>query len=528
MAGERKRKQEKTDVRQIDFGRIPPQAVDIEASVLGALMLEKDAFSVVAEILKPECFYKETHEKIYRAIVNLSTNDEPVDMLTVVEQMRKEGTLDEVGGPAFIAGLTTNIASSAHLEKHAQIVAQKHLAREVIRVSMDTLTKAFDEKMDVSDLLNEAEGSIFEVSQHNMRRDVVPVRDVLTEAVERMQNAAKMAGGMSGLPSGFTKLDAMTSGWQKSTLVVIAARPAMGKTAFVLSMAKNIAVDQGQPCAMFSLEMSNVELVNRLISNVAQIDSKNIKNGQLNTDEWGRLDNAIAKLQKAPLYIDDTASLSVLELRTKARRLVKDHNVKMIIIDYLQLMNAQGMSFFSREQEVSLISRSLKGLAKELDIPIIALSQLNRGVENRGASNAVEGKKPQLSDLRESGAIEQDADMVCFIHRPEYYKIYDDPVTGDSLRGIAQIIIAKHRSGGVGDVNLKFRGQFTQFKNDDEIDENNDGVVLGSRVNSIVINDNMPISAMPPIDSFPMNDPTYNIPNYDFPIMGDNDGSLPY
>ena len=527
MAGERKRKQEKTDVRQIDFGRIPPQAVDMEASLLGALMLEQDAFAIVAEILKPECFYKETHEKIYRAIVNLAAKNEPIDMLTVVEQMRKEGNLDEVGGPAFIGGLTTNLASSAHLEYHAKIIAQKHLSRELIRVATDIQTKAFDEKADVDDLLQEAEGAIFEVSQNGIKRDVVAVGSVLQEALERMQNAAKQVGGMSGLPSGFHALDKVTSGWQDSTLVIIAARPAMGKTAFVLSMAKNIAVDNASPCAVFSLEMSNVELVNRLISNVAQIDSKKIKNGQLEKHEWGQLDVAIQKLQKAPLFVDDTPSLSILELRTKARRLVRDHGVKLIIIDYLQLMNAQGMSFFSREQEVSLISRSLKGLAKELNIPIIALSQLNRGVENRGAANAVEGKKPQLSDLRESGAIEQDADMVCFIHRPEYYKIYQDPATGKDLRGLAQIIIAKHRSGATEDVDLKFRGQYTQFLNEeDDIDPME---VYGSRANTPITASQQSSTMMnvsPP--SIPDYDPFYGMQDYNLPISGGKNGEVPF
>jgi replicative DNA helicase len=461
----------------------------------------------------------------------LAANDEPIDMLTVIEQMHKEGTLDEVGGPAFVGSLTTNLASSAHLEYHAKIIAQKFLARELIRVATDIQTKAFDDKADVDDLLQEAEGLIFEVSQNGIKRDVQQVGNVLPEAVERMQNAAKQVGGMSGLPSGFHSLDKVTSGWQNSTLVIIAARPAMGKTAFVLSMAKNIAVDMGKACAVFSLEMSNVELVNRLISNVAQIDSKKIKNGQLEKHEWIQLDVAISKLQKAPLFVDDTPSLSILELRTKARRLVRDHGVKLIIIDYLQLMNAQGMNFFSREQEVSLISRSLKGLAKELDIPIIALSQLNRGVENRGASNAVDGKKPQLSDLRESGAIEQDADMVCFIHRPEYYKIYQDPTSGKDLRGLAQIIIAKHRSGATEDIDLKFRGQYTQFLNEeDDIDTME---VIGSRANNVIISsapqssgmgDMSPISSLPP--QVPDYDPFYGMPD-SLPMSGDN-GEVPY
>lgn len=483
MAGERKntKKQEKTDIRTIDFGRVPPQVIDLEASVLGALMLEQDAFSVVSEILKPECFYLKTHEKIFRAIVSLATREVPVDLFTVTEQLNKDGDLEEVGGAAFLAQLTTNLASSAHLAYHAKIIYQKYVARELIRVGTDIQTKAFEEKNDVDELLQEAEGAIFEVSQHTIKRDVTQIDPVITEAVKRIQQAAARTEGLSGLPSGFHALDKITSGWQKSDLVIIAARPAMGKTAFVLSMAKNISVDYRKPCAIFSLEMSNVQLVNRLIVNVCQIPAEKIKNGQLEKYEWEQLDVKIKDLQGAPIYIDDTPSLSILELRTKARRLVKEHGVELIIIDYLQLMNAQGMSFFSREGEVSLISRSLKGLAKELDIPIVALSQLNRSVENRGATGA-EGKTPQLSDLRESGAIEQDADMVCFIHRPEYYKIYEDPNTGKDLRGVAQIIIAKHRNGATATVDLRFRSEYAKFMNEDD-DMYGSETVVASRMN---------------------------------------------
>lgn len=511
MAGERRARKtnEKTDIRQIDYGRVPPQAVDMEASVLGALMLEKDAFAEVSEILKPECFYKEAHEKIFRSIVDLSTKEEPVDLYTVIEQLRKNSTLEDVGGPAYVASLTSNLASSAHLAYHAKIIAQKYVSRELIRISTDIQTKAFDEKMDVEDLLQEAEGAVFQVSQSSIKRDVVQIDPVIKEALNRIQQAASRAEGISGLPSGFHALDKITSGWQKSDLIIIAARPAMGKTAFVLSMAKNIAVDYRKPCAIFSLEMSNVQLVNRLIVNVCQIPAEKIKNGQLADHEWKQLDVKIKDLEGAPIYLDDTPSLSILELRTKARRLVRDHGVQVIIIDYLQLMNAQGMNFFSREGEVSLISRNLKGLAKELDIPIIALSQLNRGVENRGNTNGAEGKKPQLSDLRESGAIEQDADMVCFIHRPEYYKIYEDPSTGKDLRGVAQIIIAKHRNGATADVDLKFRSEYAKFMNeDDDIDP---FAVYGSKMNTPQPQpvDASMIPPMPPDSSFilPNNNP---------------------
>ena len=340
--------------------------------------------------------------------------------------------------------------------------------------------------MDVDDLMQEAEGKLFGISQQNLKKDVVQVNLIIKEALHNIETAANQKDGLSGLSSGFHGLDKLTSGWQKSDLVIIAARPAMGKTAFVLSMAKNMGVDRGEPVAVFSLEMSNVQLVNRLISNVCELAGEKIKNGQLNEMEWEQLFYKIKVLNDAPIYVDDTPSLSVFELRTKARRLVREHGIKCLIIDYLQLMNASGMTYGSREQEVSIISRSLKGLAKELNIPIIALSQLNRGVENRSGTGA-DGKRPQLSDLRESGAIEQDADMVCFIHRPEYYKIFTDD-EGNDLHGMAELIIAKHRNGPVGDVRLRFKGEYAKFMNpeDDRIPMPADfgGSTFSSKMNS--------------------------------------------
>ena len=318
--------------------------------------------------------------------------------------------------------------------------------------------------------MQEAEGSLFELSQKNMKQDYTQIDPVVHKAYEILQKAAANSGGLTGVPSGLDDLDAVTSGWQPSDLVIIAGRPAMGKTSYALSVAKNIAVDYRIPIAFFSLEMSNVQLVNRLISNVCEISGSKILNGQLTPDEWARLDTNIRKLDGAPLFIDDTPGLSVFELRTKARRLVREKGVKIIMIDYLQLMTAKGMDFHSRQEEVSTISRSLKGLAKELDIPILALSQLNRSVENRGEGDAkgIDSKRPQLSDLRESGAIEQDADMVQFVHRPEYYKILVDATTGQDLRGMAQIIIAKHRKGATKDVLLSFIGEYTRFGNKEE------------------------------------------------------------
>ncbi|GAB1415093.1 replicative DNA helicase [Paludibacter sp.] len=453
-----------------EFGKLPPQALELEESVLGAIMLETDAYSIVSDILKPDCFYKIAHQKIFSAIQNLAIKQQPIDMHTVTDQLKKDGNIDEVGGAYYITLLTAKVNSAAHLEYHARIIVQKYLARELIRVSSEVQTKAFDDKTDVDDLMQEAEGMLFEISQRNLKKDVVQINSVIEEARNRMVQAAKKQGS-SGVSSGFHSLDKLTSGWQKSDLIIIAARPAMGKTAFILSMAKNMGVDYNSPVAIFSLEMSNVQLVNRLIMNVCQLEGEKIKNGQLNDYEWANFDRDITKLMDAPIFIDDTPSLSVFELRSKARRLVKEHKVSCIIIDYLQLMNATGMSFGSREQEVSIISRSLKGLAKELDIPIIALSQLNRGVEGR---TGAEGKRPQLSDLRESGAIEQDADMVVFIHRPEYYKITEDS-QGNSLVGIAEIIVAKHRNGKTDDIKLRFKNIFARFMNLDDLDEENQG-----------------------------------------------------
>ena len=502
-----------------DMGRLQPQARELEEAVLGALMLEKDAYSIVSEILKPESFYEKAHEKIYAAIVDLAISQRPVDMLTVTEQLKKRGELEEVGGPFYISQLTSKVASSAHIEYHARIIAQKYLARELISFTAMIQGKAFDESIDVEDLMQEAEGKLFEISQRNVKKDVTQINPVIKEAMVMLEKAANQKEGLSGLRTGFEGLDKMTSGWQNSDLIIIAARPAMGKTAFVLSMAKNMAVNHNTPVALFSLEMSNVQLVNRLISNVCEIESGKIKSGQLAGHEWQQLDYKLKNLLDAPLYVDDTPSLSVFELRTKARRLVREHGVKIIIIDYLQLMNASGMAFGSRQEEVSTISRSLKGLAKELNIPIIALSQLNRGVESR---EGIDGKRPQLSDLRESGDIEQDADMVCFIHRPEYYKIYQDD-RGNDLRGMAEIVIAKHRNGAVGEVLLRFKGEFTRFSNpEDDMVIPMPGETVGPMLGSKMNRDSVGSVPPPPAPDF---EPQSGNP-FATPIGGD--GPLPF
>ena len=471
----RKRSQQPTVIKvgANETGKLPPQAPELEEAVLGALMIEKDAYGTVADLLRPEVFYNDKHRLIFEAIRALAAKEEPIDLMTVGEKLRQQGTYEEAGGTVALVELTRRVASTAHLRYHAQIIAQKATARDLIAMAARIEEAGYDETQDVEDLMQQAEAGIFEISQRSQKRDVMQVDEVITEALRRIDIASKNEGNISGVPSGFSGLDKLTSGWQRSDLIIIAARPAMGKTAFVLSMAKNMAVNYRIPVAMFSLEMSNVQLVNRLIMNVCEIEGDKVKTGKMTRDEHQRLYTKINELQGAPLYLDDTPSLSVFEFRSKARKLVRDHQVQLIIIDYLQLMNAQGMNFGSREQEVSMISRNLKGMAKELDIPIIALSQLNRGVEGRVG---VEGKKPQLSDLRESGAIEQDADMVCFIHRPEYYRIYNDEKSGKDLRGLGEIIVAKHRNGATDEVWLRFRSKFAKFQNEDEACDDDYGI----------------------------------------------------
>ncbi|MDE7419697.1 MAG: replicative DNA helicase [Muribaculaceae bacterium] len=440
-------------------GKLPPRDTDLEEAVLGALMIEKDAYMNVCDILSPESFYDPTNQKIFNAIMQLGLSQRPIDMLTVVEQLRANGELEEVGGAIKITSLTSNIYSAANVEYHAKIVAQKYLARRLITYATNIETKAFDEGNDIDDLLQEAEALLFDISQNQIKREVTQIDPVINQAIEQIQNAANSSSGLSGLRTGYTDLDKMTSGWQNSDLIIIAARPAMGKTAFVLSMAKEMTVTYNIPVAIFTLEMANVQLVKRLLSNVASLEGEKIKSGQLSNEEWDRLNASLKNVFSAPLYLDETPGLSITELRTKARRLVREHGVKMIMIDYLQLMSAGGLKLGSREQEVSTISRSLKALAKELNIPVIALSQLNRSTETR------EDKRPVLSDLRESGAIEQDADIVCFIHRPEYYTKSSEDAQGNNIRGLAELIIAKHRSGAVGDVKLRFVSKYAKFEN---------------------------------------------------------------
>ena len=449
-----------------DSGRIPPQAVDFEEAVLGALMLEKNAVNDVIDVLSPESFYKDQHQKIYAVIHYLFGNSQPIDILTVTQELRNRGELDYVGGAYYISQLTNRIASAANVEHHARIIAQKFIQRELIRISSDTIKLAYDETTDVFDLLDKAESSLFQVAEGNLSKSYEKIDKVMQHAIEEIENAQDHEDGVSGIPTGFTALDRVTSGWQKSDMIVIAARPGMGKTAFVVSMARNAAVQFNKAVAIFSLEMSSVQLVNRLISGETEIAAEKLRKGNLEPHEFQQLHARIGKLSEAPFFIDDTPALSIFEFRAKCRRLKAQHDVQLIIIDYLQLMTGGGEGKGNREQEISFISRSIKTVAKELDVPIIALSQLSRSVETRGGD-----KKPILSDLRESGAIEQDADIVSFIYRPEYYGITSDEETGDNLEGIGEFIIAKHRNGSLETIKLRFVGQFAKFENLDSFDD---------------------------------------------------------
>ena len=450
----------------LEYAHVQPHASEVEKAVLGALMIDKDAFMEVGDSLVPESFYEPRNQMVYEAIRSLSMEDCPIDVLTVTDKLGKMGKLEEVGGPVYIAELSSRVVTSANIDYHANIVAEKYLARQMIQYVNVIGKKVYDESYDIKDVIDEAEGTLFELSQKNMKKDYSVLAPIVDKAKETIMQAYANKGVLSGIASGITALDEKTLGWQNSDLVIIAARPAMGKTAFALSMAKNIAADQKIPMVFFSLEMSDVQLTNRLISNACQIEGMKLVSGQLDGPDLLRLDKKIQKLMDAPLYIDDTAGLSIMDLRSKVRRLVREHGVKLVMIDYLQLMTASGMKFNSRQEEVSLISRSLKGLAKELNIPVLALSQLNRNVESR---NGAEGKRPQLSDLRESGAIEQDADMVIFLHRPEYFGIGMSSDGTVDYHNKAEVIISKHRKGATGIVLTKFLGEYTLYADLDEV-----------------------------------------------------------
>jgi len=454
------------NVINLEKGKIPPQAVDLEEVVLGAMMIDKKGVDEIIDILHPDVFYKTGHKFIYEAIYKLFENTEAIDLLTVSNQLRKDGNLDKVGGEYYLIQLTQKVSSSAHIEFHARIILQKYIQRSLIKISNEIIEQSYDEGTDVFDLLDTAESKLYEVTQGNIKRSSETAHSLVIQAKNRIQEISNK-DGLSGVPSGFDKLDKLTSGWQPSDLIIIAARPGMGKTALTLSMARNIAVGHNIPVAFFSLEMSAVQLITRLISSETGLSSEKLRTGNLETHEWEQLNVKVKDLEKAPLFIDDTPSLSIFDLRAKARRLASQHGIKMIMVDYLQLMTAgSSVKGGNREQEISTISRNLKALAKELAIPVIALSQLSRAVETRGGS-----KRPLLSDLRESGAIEQDADIVSFIYRPEYYKIDEwDDEERSPTGGQGEFIVAKHRNGGLESVRLKFVGHLGKFDNLDDFD----------------------------------------------------------
>ncbi len=450
------------DLSAAMYGKLPPQARELEEAVIGALMIDRDALNEVIDILKSDVFYVDAHKIIFRAINQLFEASKPIDLLTVAQQLRLNGELELVGDAYYLSELTNKVASAANIEYHSRIIIQKYIQRELIRISNNIIKDAYEDTTDVLELLDNAEKNIFSVTEQNLRRGSVDMDKLLTETLKEIDNIRKREDGLVGVPSGFTELDSITSGWQPSDLIIVAARPAMGKTAFVLNIARTVAVDYKMPVAFFSLEMSATQLVKRIISAEAEIDSYKIQKGELNDQEWSILGQRVERLTQAPIFINDTPALNIFEFRAQCRRLKGSHDIQLVIIDYLQLMSGvnedgKGYRGGTREQEISNISRSLKSIAKELNIPVIALSQLSRAVESRTGE-----KKPQLSDLRESGAIEQDADMVLALYRPEYYNFHEDS-TGNSTKGLAEVIILKNRHGATGTVQLEFRKEITKF-----------------------------------------------------------------
>lgn len=460
------KKIKKIDIRSIEAGgKLPPQATDLEEAILGAIMLEKEALKDAMEILQAKHFYVDAHQYIYECMLDLYNENKPVDILTVTDKLKSKGQLDLVGGSYFIAKLTSRVSSAANLQFHAHIVIQKFIQRQLITISGETMQDAYDDSTDAFKLLDETEKGLYELKNDGMKRSYQEISNIINLAIEQIEANVLKKDGLTGVPSGLKTLDNITAGWQKSDLVILAARPGMGKTALALTMLRNAAVDFHKPVAIFSLEMSATQLVTRLIASESGISSEKLKKGQLEDHEWAQLHTKIQKLSKAKIFIDDTPSLPVFELKAKCRRLHSKHNIELIVIDYLQLMRGEdsGNKNGNREQEISYISRSLKGLAKELNVPIIALAQLSRDVEKRAGD-----KKPQLSDLRESGSIEQDADMVAFIWRPDYYKM---SVEGyDNQQDMAEIMVAKHRNGPVGEAKVRYINTLARFDNYDEND----------------------------------------------------------
>ncbi len=450
----------KPDITSLVYGKVPPQAPELEEAVLGAVMLEKEKLAEVLEIIQSEdCFYVDANQKIYAAIRRLFDKGMPVDLLTVTEELRKNNELEIVGGAYYLTRLTMSVVSSAHVEAHARIVMEKFIQRELIRISGNVIGDAYEDSTDVFDLLDKAESSLYEITDKHLRKNFKSLKDVLVSTVHEIEENKNKKDDLTGVPSGYGPLDKLTNGWQKTDLIILAARPSVGKTAFALNLAMNASMQSSKPfpVAVFSLEMGAGQIVKRMLSAVTEVPMESITRGRMEEHEFIQLTQRMNKLAKAPIFLDDQAALNIFELRAKSRRLKQRHDIQLIIIDYLQLMQANTDKGGNREQEISKISRDLKALAKELDIPIIALSQLNRSVESRK-----ESKVPQLSDLRESGAIEQDADLVMFLYRPEYYGINNDEM-GQPMVGETHIHVAKHRNGSTDTVKVRFIKEYQKF-----------------------------------------------------------------
>ncbi|MBR5397545.1 MAG: replicative DNA helicase [Bacteroidales bacterium] len=443
------------DTLGLEMGNKPPQALEVEEAVLGAMLIEPSSVDMALEELSSSCFYDPRHRMIYEAMSELVNGHTPVDIVTVSSKLREKGNLEAVGGPVALAGMSDKVGAAAHIEYYVKILKQKSIQRDLITASYEILKDSYDDSVTVDQLIDDAQTKVYNAIQNNLRKDVQEVGSIINDAlkeVEKNQNTT----GMSGVPSGFPSLDRITMGWQASDLIILAARPSVGKTAFALNLARNAAVDHNMPVAVFSLEMSALQLVMRLMTTESGLPAEKLKGGsKLDPWDWQQLETRLASLSKAPLYIDDTPSIPLMEFRTKVKRLVKSKGVRLVIVDYLQLMQGPVELRGLREQEVAAISRTLKATAKELNIPIIALSQLSRNAVQRTGGSG----KPQLSDLRESGSIEQDADMVIFIHRPDYVGLGESPEGKEAT----QIIIAKHRNGEVCDIDMLFKSEQVRF-----------------------------------------------------------------
>jgi len=514
----RKNAQFKKNIENEDYfapalagGKLPPQAPDLEEAVLGALMLEKESVEKLVDILSPQSFYITAHQHIFGAISDLFAKGSVVDILTVTDHLRKNEKLESVGGAYYIAKLTNRISSAANIEFHAHIITQKFIQRELIKVSNNIAEQAFEPGTDAFELLDNAEKKFFEIKERSIKRSFAKIDDLLKSAIHQIENLKDNEAGVTGIGSGFSSLDKFTAGWQKSDLVIIAARPGMGKTAFALAILRNAAIDYKKSVAIFSLEMSSVQLVTRLIAMESEISSEKLKRGELQDYEWQQINSKITALSNAQIYIDDTPGISILEFKAKCRRLKSQHNLEMVIVDYLQLMRSDDKNAGNREQEISYISRSLKGLAKELEIPVIALAQLSREVEKRT------DKKPMLSDLRESGSIEQDADMVSFIYRPEYYKINTD-ADGNDTSGMAEIILEKHRNGPTGIARVRFIPHLAKFSDINSSDYEDFGALTGG----ITVSSKMNVDNEDPMHLIPSNINNHDDFNTDAEIVEDD------